>query len=150
MNQTQLDTYFKDTIQPLWKELDDNSKEIIKTLVAEMKNIHSSNIESSSLEEEHFLETDKRQWDMAIKTLYSYESDIPEQYRDSNKKTYNYLKKLPLIYSCVQDKELGSYLSKKKIELVIKAREKALIDEKISSVTLEEFYSDLYNDSEDN
>jgi len=148
MNQTQLDIYFKDTIQPLWKELNEQSKEIIKTLIAEMKNIHSSKIESSVIEEEHFLETDKRQWDIAIKTLYSYESDIPEQYRDSNKKTYNYLKKLPLIYSCVEDKELGSYLSKKKEYLVSIAREKALIDEKISSVSLEEFYSNLYNESE--
>ena len=140
MNQTQLDTYFKDTIQPIWKELDDNTKNIIKTLVAQIKN----NNKPESSNELYFLETDKRQWDIAIKTLYSYESDVPEQYRNSNKKIYNYLKKLPLIYLSVKDKELGSYLSIKKEELVINARKKALIDENISDQSLDEFYSNLY------
>ncbi len=166
MKQNEVDNYFKTSIQPIWKGLDENTKSIIKTLIEAIKNNNDkiqTQVEftrklnnekeilekqvnnSANLDKDYFLDGDKKQWDIAIKTLYSYEIYTPEQYRDINKKTYNYLKKLPLVYSCINDEKLGLYLSSKKKYLVIKAREKALIDENISTQSLDKFYSDLYN-----
>ena len=138
MKQDEIDNYFKTTIQPKWKDIDNTSKEIIQNLIEIVKT------SSANGEEEYFLDSDKKQWDVAIKTLYSYENDTPEIYRNKNKKTYNYLKKLPLIYNCIEDDELGNYLINKKEYLVMKAREKALIDEGISKQSLEDFYFNLY------
>ncbi len=135
----EVNNYFKETVQPVWKDLDDKSKEIIQNLIEIVKT------SSANSEEEYFLDSDKKQWDVAIKILYSYENDTPEIYRNINKKTYNYLKKLPLIHDCIEDEELGNYLTSKKEYLVMKAREKALIDEKISEQSLEDFYYKLYS-----
>lgn len=141
MKSEEIDNYFKKHIQPKWKEMDKTSKDIIQNLIELVKS-------SSTIKEvEYFIDTDKKQWDIAIKTLYSYESDTPQNYRNKNKKTYNYLKKLPLIYDCIEDDELGNYLIKKKEYLVSKARERSLIDEGISKQSLEDFYFNLYRDS---
>jgi hypothetical protein len=138
-----IDDYFKEHIQPRWKDIDKTSKDIIQNLIELIKS------SSVNCEDEYFLDSDKKQWDIAIKTLYSYESDTPEIYRNKNKKTYNYLKKLPLIYDCIEDDELGNYLMKKKEYLVLKARERSLIDEGILKQSLEDFYFKLYKDSDE-
>lgn len=141
MKSEEIDNYFKKHIQSKWKDMDKTSKDIIQNLIEVVKS-------SSTIKEvEYFIDADKKQWDIAIKTLYSYESDTPEIYRNKNKKTYNYLKKLPLIYDCIEDEELGNYLMSKKEYLVSKARERSLIDEGISKKSLEDFYFELYKDS---
>ena len=143
MTHKDINTYFNITIKPIWNKFDAPTKNIIEKLITTIKELNSANQNKIV----YFLDSDKKQWDIAIKTLYSYEDDTPTKYKEQNKKIYNYLKKLPLIYNCIEDDKLGNYLSCKKDELVKLAREKSLITEKLKAGTLDDFYKKLYKDS---